>query len=205
MSSMKRTSTPLLPGEADEVEDLVVVDAPDDDGVDLDRGEPGRPGGVEAGEDAVEARPPGDRFEAVPAERVQADRHPREPGRLEARPRIRPGAGRWSSGPGRRVRAGPAAPRARATPRRASGSPPVSRKRRTPGGHGRAGHGGDLLVAQHVGHRHERHPRLGHAVDAAQVAAVGDRDAQDLTVFQSRLRGGPCRRSGPRRRCPGRA
>ena len=38
----------FLSGEADEIEDLVVVDAADDDRVDLDRGEPGRPGGLEA-------------------------------------------------------------------------------------------------------------------------------------------------------------
>ena len=52
-------------------------------------------------------------------------------------------------------------------------------------GHGRAGDRGDLLVAQHVGHGDERHARFGHAVDAAQVAAVRDRDAEDLTVSQS--------------------
>ena len=75
--------------------------------------EPGRPGGLEAGEDAVEARPPRDGLEAVPAERIEADGDPHEPGRLEVRPRTRPGAGRWSSGPGRRARARPGGRRAR--------------------------------------------------------------------------------------------
>ena len=62
-------------------------------------------------------------------------------------------------------------------PRRTSGSPPVSRSLRTPlRDEGRA-QPVELLERQQVGLRQERHV-LGHAIDAAEIAAVRHRHAQ---------------------------
>ncbi len=74
MSSMKRTSSPSRSAKRTKSADLVVVDAADDDGVDLERLEPFPPGRLEAGEDPLEARAPGDRLEPLPPQRIEADR-----------------------------------------------------------------------------------------------------------------------------------
>ena len=51
---MKRIADAAVPAVRGEVDDLVVVDAPDDDAVDLHRVEAGVERGVDAGEDPVE-------------------------------------------------------------------------------------------------------------------------------------------------------
>ena len=64
--------------------------------------------------------------------------------------------------------------------RRTSGSPPVRRTSRTPIAASSAHQPLDLLEAQHLRALQPRQPLGGHAVLAAEVAAVGDRHAQVL-------------------------
>ena len=61
-------------------------------------------------------------------------------------------------------------------PRRISGSPPVSRKCLTPRCTKDGAEPVEFVERQKIGLGHKRH-MLAHAVGAAQVAAVGDRDA----------------------------
>ena len=61
--------------------------------------------------------------------------------------------------------------------RRTSGSPPVMRSLRTPLRDEGGAEAVELLERQEVALGQEGHV-LGHAVDAAEVAAVGHRDAQ---------------------------
>ena len=61
MNSMNRTPTPRSRPNAGEVDDLVVVDPPDHDDVDLHRVEPGVERGVDPGQDPVELVAPGQR------------------------------------------------------------------------------------------------------------------------------------------------
>ena len=62
-------------------------------------------------------------------------------------------------------------------PRRTSGSPPVSRSLRHAFGDEGAAQPVEFLKAQQVGLRQEGHV-LGHAIDAAEIAAVGHRHPQ---------------------------
>ena len=62
-------------------------------------------------------------------------------------------------------------------PRRTSGSPPVSRSLRTPARDEGAAQAVELFEREQVGLGQERHV-LRHAIDAAEIAAVGHRDAQ---------------------------
>ena len=105
----------------------------------------------------------------------------RTPSRARSAARTRPGGCRWWSGsarPARRVAGGATGARsARCTPLRTRGSPPVSRSLRTPRPTNTEATPLQLLERQHLGLGQEAHV-LGHAVDAAQVAAVGDRQAQ---------------------------
>ena len=120
-------------------------------------------------------------------ERVEADRDPPQPGLGE-----RPG----QRAQGRAVRRQRQVERARrraagcaasiairsGRSRRTSGSPPVIRSFSTPSPTNGAGHPVDLLERQDLVARQElvvpAEDLLGHAVGAAEVAAVGDRDAQ---------------------------
>ena len=81
MNSMKRTSTPALAAERGEVDDLVVVDAALDDGVDLHRVEAGLLGGLDAVEHVVELVAAGHLAgTSLAIERVEADVDPAQPG-----------------------------------------------------------------------------------------------------------------------------
>ena len=62
--------------------------------------------------------------------------------------------------------------------RRTSGSPPVTRSLVMPSRDGDAREPLDLLECQHLAARDELHALFGHAVEAADVAAVRDADAQ---------------------------
>ena len=68
-----------LAAERREVDDLVVVDAALDDGVDLHRVEPGLLGGLDAVEHVGELVTPGHLLELRPVERVEADVDPPRP------------------------------------------------------------------------------------------------------------------------------
>ena len=60
------------------------------------------------------------------------------------------------------------------------GSPPVMRNAPQPERRELSHDLGDLLVRQNLRLRQPLHPRLGHAVHAAEVAAIRDRDAEIL-------------------------
>ena len=169
----------LLATEAREVDDLVVVDAAHHDRVHLHRVEPGDERGVDAGEHPVELVALGERDEALAAQRVERDVDPAQPGRGEVvRELGQPHAvGRHREvdaerreqldehghvGPHERLAAGEA-DRLEAEPLDAHPGDP-----------------GDLLVGQQLLARQPVHPLGGHAVGAAEVAAVGDRDPQIL-------------------------
>jgi hypothetical protein len=73
------------PAELHEVDQLIVVDAPDDHGVELQTREPGRPDGLDPPEDGGVVIPPRERPEALRTEGVEADRDPVEAGLPERR------------------------------------------------------------------------------------------------------------------------
>ena len=83
----------------------------------------------------------------------------------------------------------------RSTFRRSSGSPPVRRILATPRSHEDPGEARDLLEREQVGVRQELVVRiediLRHAVDAAEIAAVGDRDAQVVQPATAGVGDGP--------------
>ena len=102
----------------------------------------------------------------------------RSPAPPAAGRRVAPAASRWWSWRGRRSPRSPVGPRDRDSPRRTSGSPPVSRTEVTPSAAGHRRHPDDLVEGEQCSAGQEGHAVLGHAVDAAEVAPVGDRDAQ---------------------------
>ena len=93
-------------------------------------------------------------------------------------------ASRWWSGSrsSQALDIAPASPTSSRQSRRSSGSPPVRRILLTPSPTKSRARRVDLLEGQQLGARQERvvppEDLLGHAVGAAEVAAVGDRDAQ---------------------------
>ena len=163
----------------DERDELVVVDAADHDGVDLERCEPGPRRGLDAAQHArqlVEAR---ELLEPLGPQRVEADRDP-----VEAR---RAQGGRvlleqHAVGRHREVAAATACRRGSRTSAgrswRTSGSPPVSRMRSDAEGAEDVGEPADLLELEQVRARQPDVLLLGHAVVAAQVAPVRHREAQ---------------------------
>jgi hypothetical protein len=182
---MKRTSTPCDRGRTSaSVDDLVVVDAALDHGVDLDRVEPGLLGRLDAVEHPLEFVAAGHLLELRPVERVEADVDPPQPGVAQ---RLRDEAHRGAVGGHRQVdRAVRALDRGELLDEHGQMGP-----------HGRLATGEadpahavaldedprealDLLERHHLRARQPLHPLLGHAVGAAEVAAVGDRDPQVL-------------------------
>ena len=83
MNSMNRTPDAPVPAEAGEVDDLVVVDAPDHDDVHLHRVQPGLERRVDPGQDPIELVAPGQHPERLGVERVERDVDPLEPRRGE--------------------------------------------------------------------------------------------------------------------------
>ena len=187
MNSMKRTSTPRVAPERGEVDDLVVVDAALHDGVDLDRVEARPPGRRRCRRAPGPARRGGSsRTKRSARERVEADVDPPQPGGAQL---VGEQAQRGAVGRHRQIgRAARDRPTARSAPAcststgrwaRTVGSPPV---RRMPSTSKRSttdrGEPLDLLERRAPRSRQPRHPLLRHAVRAAEVAAVGDRDPQ---------------------------
>ena len=80
------------------------------------------------------------------------------------------------------------------------GSPPVIRSRRSPSGASWRTTLGDLLVRENLRLGQPLHSRLGHAVHAAEVAAIGDRDAQILDAAARTGRAASGRAASMRRR-----
>ena len=174
---MKRTSTPRSAPERRQVDELVVVDAALHDGVELDRVEPGLEGGVDAVEHVVELVAPGHLHEPLAVERVEADVDPPQPGRPQLGGEQ---AQRGAVGRHRHVDAErgelldeqrQAGPHGRLAAGEADRLDAVA-------AHHQPGDALDLLERQHLAAGQPLHPLLGHAVRAAEVAAVGDGDPQ---------------------------
>ena len=174
-----------------------VVGAALDDHVDLERAEAGALGGVDAG--AARRRPGSRRRSCGGRSRRRARRG--SPSRVAG---PRPSAPApcvasseplvvsvRSSGAPSTVRSSASIATSRSRSRRSSGSPPVRRILRTPCATNRRARRVDLLEAEQRRVRQERvllvEHLLRHAVAAAEVAAVGDRDAQ---VVQRPIAGG---------------
>ena len=210
MNSMKRTMWPV-PRKWRAIGTIAcVVDAALDHHVDLDRREARGRGGVDALEHALDRKVDvvhraerrvverveahGDALQAGVAQRARLLREQRAVGgqreveAADAPPASRPG-----------VRCSGAA----AARRRSAGSS----RRRAPTNS--AGDARDFLERQQLGVRQERvvasEDVLRHAVDAAEVAAVGDRDAQVVQRPSARVaRAAPTARPRPRAQCAAR-
>ena len=167
---------------ARDVEDRRLVQAALDDDVDLDR-EPGLCGRVDAREHARHREVDVvHRAEDLVVERVEADRDPRQPG---VRERLR--LLRQQRGVGRQGEVEVVAERGEpldqgSRSRRSSGSPPVMRSFCTPRSTKTRATRSISSKRQELAPRQEAvvvaEDLLRHAVDAAEVAAVGDRDAE---------------------------
>ena len=177
--------------EFGERHDLVVVDATFDDGVDLDRREPGFLGRLDAVEHTLEFVAARHLMESRAVEGVEADVDPTQPCVTQ---RLGHQAHRGAVGGHRQIDR---------TIR------PLDRcelldehgQVRTHGGltageadppnavplHEHAGEPLDLLERHHLRARQPLHPFLGHAVGAAEVAPIGDRDAQVLDDAPERI------------------
>ena len=176
---MKVRSKPRVAAPGDEVVQLVLVDALERDGVDLDP-EPGLDRGVDAVHHLGEAAPAGDLRELRGVEGVERDVDPPDAAVGELG---REAAELAAVGGQRQLleRAGLEVARhgaeeghdALADQRLAAGDPELLD---TEADEGRA-EPVELLERQQLGLGQELHV-LGHAVDAAEVAAVGHRDAQ---------------------------
>ena len=164
-----------LPGQ---VNHLVVVHPPHDDGVDLDRLQPRRVRRLQPGQHVLQPAQPRDGVEPFRVERIQADVDP-----------VQAGGGQFVGVAGQQdavgrhrqvVNAGDAGQGAH----QVNDSGP---RQRLPAGQAyladaqlspRPDDGLDFLVAQYLLVRPPGDPLRRHTVDTAQVAAVSDRDAQ---------------------------
>ena len=179
MTSMKVRSNPRVAAPGDEVVHLVLVDALERDGVDLDP-EPGLDRGVDAVHHLGEAAPAGDLRELRGVEGVERDVDAPDPavGELACE------AAELAAVGGEREFAQRAG-REMARHRAEEGHDPLADQRLAAGDaqlldaeadEGRA-EPVELLQRQELGLGQELHV-LRHAVDAAEVATVGDRHAQ---------------------------
>ena len=185
MNSMKRTPTPFAT-EGRDVDHLVVVDAPHDDAVDLDRVQPGVERGVDAGEHAVELVAPRQREERLSPKRVERHVHAAKSGGHQIVGELgkADAVGRHRQVDAERAeeleQARDVRPDGGLAPRHpdAVESPPLDAD---------PGHPGLLLVGQELRPVQPLHPLGGHAVGAAEVAAVRDRDPQVLDLTSKRI------------------
>ena len=168
----------VLARETGQRHDVAVRDAADGDRVDLDRSEAGPLGGLDAVQDPVQPVAAGHLAEALRVQRVEADVDAPQAGVDRAPAPARPARCRWSSGRCRGCRADGTSiatswARFAAHQRLAAGQADLV----DPQGHRHADEVGDLLEGEQLGPVHED-DLFGHAVGAAQVAAVGHADAQ---------------------------
>ena len=177
MNSMNRTMRPVARGEGGEVEDLVVVAASQQHHVHLHGREPGRLGGIHGPQNVAEVAPPADRRKALGSQGVTAHVHPSQTGRgqlLGHAGQLRPVGGHRQVLEPERGQPGDEHREPLAHERLPAGDPHCGHTEAP----GHASHPRDLVEREELVHAEEREPRLGHAVDAAQVAAIGDRDAK---------------------------
>ena len=180
MTSMKRTKIGRSRVSARKAGELVVVLSAHHDAVEFyaasNRPQSRRRSRAAPHPDPGAARSP----QNGPACSVSSERLTRrKPGRHQARGAALLGATRWSRA---RCRRSPAidaiAAINRLRSRLTSGSPPVSRIARTPTDAAARTICGDLFVAEDLVAPQPRQPPFRHAIDAAQIALVGDRNAQ---------------------------
>ena len=163
--------------ECGEVDDLAVVDAAHHDAVDLHRVEPGVESGVDPGEDAVEVVAARERQEHVGAERVERDVDPAESGGSEIVGHLRQlhavrGHGDVDLEGGEHRHEAREMGSERGLP---AGDP---HRVEAVALHAHPHDPGLLLVGEELLAGQPLHALGGHAVGAAEVAAVGDRDPQ---------------------------
>ena len=188
---MKRTSTSRFATELGERDDLVVVDASLDDRVDLDRREAGFLGRLDAVEHTLEFVTARHLLELDPVEGVEADVDPTQSGVTQ---RLGHEAHRGAVGGHRQIdrtirpldrcelldEHGQVRPHGRLTAGEADPSNAVPL-------HEHAGEPLDLLEGHHLRAGQPLHALLGHAVGTAEVAPIGDRDAQVLDEAPERI------------------
>ncbi len=181
MYSMKRTSAPTRSAELDQVDELVVVVAAHHDRVELERAEARAPSGVDAGEHGWRARRASCQpLETIAPQRVEADRDAMEPGALERRRAASASSTPFvvsarSRSQGLRREQPDQRRQVAAQQRLAAGRGAAGRRRARANRSDRAG---DLLEVEDVLAGQPEVLLLRHAVVAAQVAAVGDREPE---------------------------
>ena len=167
------------PAELDQIDELVVVDAADDHRVDLEGAEHAMRGGHPF-EDAIELVEAGEGLEPVAAERVEAHRDSAEPGPLQPVDLVgQQDAVRGQRKVGQARLGGEQLDQhveVAAEQRFAAGQPETIDAQADEHVHERA----DFLEVQHVLAGQPHVVLLRHAVFAAEVAAVGDRQPQVL-------------------------
>ncbi len=168
----------LLARELREAQHLVLGEPAQGDGVDLDRPQLGmRLGGLQAGEDAVQRVAPGELEEAVGGERVERDVDPAQAGGDEVGDlgleQVPVGREREVVDARDRPDRLDQAPQLLADERLAAGEAHVVDAHLAEDAH----EPGDLLVGEQRVALEPRQALGRHAVLAAEVAAVGDRDA----------------------------
>ncbi len=177
MNSMNLTVTPFDPAEMEELDDLVIVDPSHRDDVELDRVEASRNGGVDAFEHPSQFVAFGQAKETVGDEGVDADVDTVETGVAQIV---------GDQGEGGAVGRHRQLDIQRRQPFDQQGEPRPHR-RLAAGEANRphtglldqdAGHPLDLLVGENAASLHPVHSLLGHAICAAEVAAIRDRDSK---------------------------
>lgn len=169
----------VLDGPGEEVRGLVVVQAGHQDRVDLDRCQARVTGGLQTLQDVLVTVAAGEGLEDVGAQGVQGDVHPVQARRLQGRRRALEADAVGGQG---HLRAGGEsshplhdADQAGAQQRLTAGEADL---RDAQGAHGYVDQADDLVVAEQVGLGQPLQTLLGHAVRAAQIAPVGQRDPQ---------------------------
>ena len=189
MTSISVKSMPRPCAHSIRLREFVLVDAFERDRVDLDLQACGKRR-VDAGQHLVQRAPARDGAEFLGVERIERDIDAPHAGRLDLARHIWRAASRWWSASARRDRPVRRCRDSELTrvmmPRRTSGSPPVRRSLRTPRATKARAQPVELFQRQNVGLGQEGHV-LGHAIDAAEIATVGDRDAQIRDVAAERI------------------
>ena len=193
MYSMNRTSAPRARPNSSKSTSSSSLSPRDDDGVDLRAREAGARAASMPASTAGSASNRVSALKRSRSQRVEADGQPVQAGRAQRRG-VRPRAARrWSSAPGRACQGWrPAASIRSGRSRRSSGSPPVSRTRSTPSSREHVGQPRDLLEREHVLARQPEVLVLRHAVVAAEVAPVRDRQRAGCAAAGRGVDESPC-------------
>jgi len=167
----------LLPAEAGEVDDLVVVDAVHQHDVDLDRGEPGLDRCVDAVEHTVEVVATGELDEAILLERIERDVQPCQAGGVQiVGDEAERGAVRGHRKVDAELRQLPDEPAEMGTNSRFTTGEPDAVD--VVAFDDESGDAFDLLEREQTLAGHPLHALFGHAVLASEVASIRDGNAE---------------------------